>query len=121
MTLSPTSNVTSPPVGSAVWVGQSRAGSPFSIADRGLEFNAKWPETARFGSFAARRCNGRDVAYALKYHAQTGLRDLMRARQGLEPHVPAFAIFARSARERHVEVEPSRIPGVIRSIAAQLD
>src|SRR6516165_10348067 len=48
MTLSPTLNVTVPPVGSAEYGRPSRTGSFISITDLMSEFNAKWPKYGHF-------------------------------------------------------------------------
>src|SRR5436853_243180 len=47
MTLSPTSNVTVPPVRKRSMEGRCRAGSPFTIAHSGSGHNEKWPKTSR--------------------------------------------------------------------------
>src|SRR6266508_3924515 len=55
MTLSPTSNVTVPPVLERYMEGRSRSSSSLSIAHfRGI-FNEKWPKIRRFSAFLANR------------------------------------------------------------------
>src|SRR5579864_4116968 len=52
MTLSPTSNVTVPPLGSSVWQVRNRAGNPLIIAHRRYTFNAKGLKTRLFSLFS---------------------------------------------------------------------
>src|SRR4029450_6662190 len=119
MTLSPTSNVTSPPVGSAVWEGQSRAGSPLSIADHAARIQRKL--AGKQPILPLRESARPHAAYARKYHSDARLRDLMGARLWRHPHVPAFAVLLRAASEGHLDVKPGGVPRMSRAVPSKLD
>src|SRR5262249_14699362 len=78
-----------------VWEGQSRAGSPLSIADPLARIQREMARNRPVFASSARRAEPTQ-GKALKYQTGTRLRDLMRARQRLKSHVPALTIFTRT-------------------------
>src|SRR5262245_32020011 len=119
MTLSPTSNVTSPPVGSAVWEGQSRAGSLFSIADHAARIQRKLAGKRPIPP--VRRSWRPYAAYGRKYQSDARLRDLMGARLWRHSYVPAFAILPRASGQRHLDMKSAGVPRMSCAVALQLD
>src|SRR5437588_2714348 len=120
MTLSPTSNVTSPPVRKRSMEGRNRTGSSLSIAHFVGGFNAKWQENRRFQRLLARPALGR--APTSKSSAAWRLREkctetpksgpnrrpgdsVRRARVGpSQRHPPALAVLAGASGKGGLEV-----------------
>src|SRR5262245_30888847 len=120
MTLSPTSNVTSPPVGSACMGRPKSCRQSFKYSRRAAQNSTRnGQKSATFCQFGPAWPLPRPNA--LKYQTGTRLRDLIRARQRLQPHVPALTLFTRTARQRHFKAQARDIPLVRGPVPAKLD
>src|SRR2546426_7843600 len=121
MTLSPTSNVTNPPVRKRSMEGRILTGSSPSIAHFREGYNEKWPKTglfcgvSPFGPAGARsRESGFKPLYGEPLVGRTRVRPAQR-----DP--PAFAVFTRPAGQGHFEVHARDVPFLLRGSAGELN